>query len=60
MGWIFAFLFAAMCFAGLWKIGRMPRMALELALAALLVGLAGYAWQGSPSLPETQAQSSLP
>lgn len=60
MGWLFAFLFAALCFAGLWKFGRMPRVALELALAALLVGLAGYAWQGSPSLPETSAQTLAP
>ncbi len=60
MGWLFAFLFAVACFAGLWKFGRMPRAALEFTLAALLIGLAGYAWQGSPSLPETQAQSLVP
>jgi cytochrome c-type biogenesis protein CcmH len=60
MGWVFAFIFAVACFAALWKFGRMTRTAWELTLAALLIGLAGYAWQGSPSLPETKAQSSLP
>lgn len=60
MGWLFAFMFAAACFAGLWKFGRMPRLALELSMAAILVGLAGYAWQGLPTLPETRARSSTP
>ena len=51
MGWVFAILLAALSFAALWKSGRCPRMALELAGAAILVGLAGYAWQGSPQMP---------
>ena len=60
MGWLFAFLFAGLSLIGLWKFGRMPRAALELSVAAILVGLAGYAWQGSPSLPEAKAQSTTP
>lgn len=36
---------------GLWWWGKMPRAALELAGAALLLGVAGYAWQGSPMQP---------
>lgn len=60
MGWLFASVFAGISFAGLWKFGRMPRSAIELTIAALLIGLAGYAWQGSPSLPEARVQSTTP
>jgi cytochrome c-type biogenesis protein CcmH len=51
MGWTFAFGFAAISFAALYLSGRCSRLALELAGAALLVGIAGYAWQGSPDMP---------
>lgn len=51
MGWIFAFVFAALAWGALYLSGRCPRMALELAAALLLVGIAGYAWQGSPDMP---------
>nr|WP_299594377.1 cytochrome C biogenesis protein [Sphingomonas bacterium] len=34
----------------LWRFGRMPRATLELLGAALLFGVAGYAWQGNPTL----------
>ncbi|MCB2048229.1 MAG: hypothetical protein KDE32_08385 [Novosphingobium sp.] len=58
MGWLFAILFAALSMAALWKSGRCSRMALELSAAALLVGLAGYAWQGSPDMPGNPVSSS--
>ena len=51
MGWIFAFGFAALTFAGLYFSRRCSRLALEMGGAALLIGLAGYAWQGSPDMP---------
>jgi cytochrome c-type biogenesis protein CcmH len=50
MGWLFPILFAVLVLAGLKLSGRLSRTALELAVVAALVGLAGYAWQGSPSL----------
>ena len=50
MGWVFTFLFAALALGGLHLSGRCPRLALEIAAAALLAGLAGYAWQGSPDM----------
>ena len=50
MGWLFPIIFGAIILAGLKFSGRLSRTALELAVAAVLVGLAGYAWQGSPSL----------
>ncbi len=51
MGWLFAILFAVLTLAGLHASKRCPRLALEIAAAALLIGLAGYGWQGSPAMP---------
>lgn len=50
MGWLFALLFAALSVVALWRSGRCSRLALEMAGAVILVGLAGYAWQGSPDM----------
>jgi len=58
MGWLFAMLFAALSLGALWKSGRCSRMSLELACAAILIGLAGYAWQGSPDMPGNPVSSS--
>lgn len=51
MGYAFSIGFAALSLIALKLSGRCSRMALELSVAALLVGIAGYAWQGSPSMP---------
>lgn len=51
MGWLFAFGFAALSFLVLYLSGRCSRMALEIGVAALLIGIAGYGWQGSPDMP---------
>jgi cytochrome c-type biogenesis protein CcmH/NrfG len=48
IGWMIAFGIAALALVGLLLIGRIPRATRELAAAALLLGLAGYAWQGRP------------
>jgi len=50
-GWVIAILFAALAWLALYASGRCSRLALEIAAAALLAGLAGYGWQGSPGLP---------
>lgn len=50
MGWAIILILALLVGGGLWRFGKMPRSALELLGAALLLGLAGYAWQGSPGL----------
>ena len=42
---------AVLAFAILWRFGKMTRSALELTVAALLLAIAGYAWQGSPGEP---------
>lgn len=56
-GWIFPFAFAAATWLALWRSGRCSRLALEIAAAALLVGLAGYAWQGEPGMPGNPVQA---
>jgi cytochrome c-type biogenesis protein CcmH len=48
-GWLIAFGLAALVLAAL-LLARLPRLAWEVTAAALLLGLAGYAWQGHPGL----------
>lgn len=50
-GWFIAFGLAALAFLALLLLGRIPRAAREISAAALLLGLAGYAWQGHPAQP---------
>ena len=50
-GWLIAAAFAFCLMALLIAVGRIPRMSWELTAAAVLLGLAGYAWQGSPGFP---------
>jgi cytochrome c-type biogenesis protein CcmH/NrfG len=49
MAWLFALLFAIVALGLLWRFGKLPRAGIELAVAAALVGIAGYVWQGSPT-----------
>jgi cytochrome c-type biogenesis protein CcmH/NrfG len=51
MGWVIVLAFVAIIGGALWKWGRLPRAAFEPIAAALLLGLAGYALQGSPAQP---------
>lgn len=51
MSWIIAILLACACFAGCAFVFKLPRKSWTVLLAALALGLAGYALQGSPSLP---------
>ncbi|TNE42165.1 MAG: cytochrome C biosynthesis protein [Sphingomonadales bacterium] len=50
MSWVIVALLLACIVAGLTLLGRLPRSLWELTGAALLLGIAGYAWQGSPGL----------
>lgn len=50
-GWVLTIGLAALVFLTLLFVGRIPRAAREISAAALLLGLAGYAWQGNPGLP---------
>ncbi|WP_150291386.1 tetratricopeptide repeat protein [Sphingobium estronivorans] len=49
-GWIIAAALAMVTLAAIMAVGRIPRSAWEITAAALLLGLAGYAWQGRPGL----------
>lgn len=49
-GWIIAFALALSLMLMLLVVGRMPRATWEITAAVLLLGLAGYAWQGNPGL----------
>ncbi len=51
MIWFWVALAAIATIAGLFWVGRLPAGARPLAGAAVMLGLAGYALQGSPSLP---------
>ena len=59
MGWVFLLLLAAVTGVLLWRIG-LPRSLFTFAGAALMLGAAGYALQGSPALPGTKAQPAIP
>ena len=49
MAWLFALIFAVAAVGLLWRFGKLPRSGIELALAASLLGVTGYVWQGEPS-----------
>lgn len=62
MGWLIMVGFALLAGAGLFWFVRRDKGALQFAAAALLLALAGYAWQGNPGMagspkapPERQA-----
>lgn len=50
MGWLLILVLALAVGLGLWRFGRFERAPLQLLAAALLLAMAGYAWQGSPGL----------
>ena len=50
MGWLFALGLAALTYLALVLSRRCSTLALQLAGAAILVAMAGYAWQGEPGM----------
>ena len=50
MGWVQFLFVALLLFAALWRFARLDSAALQFLGAALLLALAGYAWQGRPTL----------
>jgi cytochrome c-type biogenesis protein CcmH len=50
MGWLIILVLALATGLLLWRIGRFDGAATQLLAAALLLALAGYAWQGRPTL----------
>lgn len=60
MGWgILAGLVLA-AFAAVWRFAKLPRHGIELAAAAVLLGVAGYAWQGEPAQPGVSIDERAP
>ena len=51
MIWLWVILAALLTIAAIFWLGKLPAAARPLAGAAVMLGLAGYALQGSPSLP---------
>jgi cytochrome c-type biogenesis protein CcmH len=51
MGWIVTLLLAGAVFVAVWRFGRLDKAGLQILGAALLLAVAGYAWQGSPGMP---------
>ena len=51
MIWLWILLAAALTVGGILWFGKLPAASRPLAGAAVMLGLAGYALQGSPSLP---------
>ncbi|HEX2763777.1 MAG TPA: tetratricopeptide repeat protein [Allosphingosinicella sp.] len=59
MAWIALILLAVGAFGAIWRFGRLDAAELQIVGAALLLGMAGYAWQGRPGLagsPKTAAE----
>jgi cytochrome c-type biogenesis protein CcmH/NrfG len=50
-GWLVAIAMALATGLALWRFGRLPRGSAGFIAAAMLVALAGYAWQGTPGEP---------
>ena len=65
-GWILIIVLAALVLVALWRLGRLDRTGLQLVASALLLAMAGYAWQGRPDLagrptrPPAEAAVELP
>lgn len=50
MGWLVALVLIGLILFWLWRLAEFRGVRLEWLGAALLIGLAGYAWQGSPAM----------
>lgn len=48
MGWIILLAFVAIALGLILRFAKLPRSGVELLIAAMLVGIAGYVWQGRP------------
>lgn len=59
MGWLWLFLLLAATAGGLWVAGKLRGAALQITLAALMLGAAGYALQGRPELPGAPREGGL-
>ncbi len=56
MGWVILVGLSCAVFAALLLFGKLPRNTREPIAAALVLGMAGYAWQGQPGLAASPAK----
>lgn len=56
-GWMFLALLAVVIVIAIRQFAQLPRGGIELVLAAVLTGIAGYAWQGQPGMAGVPVQS---
>jgi cytochrome c-type biogenesis protein CcmH/NrfG len=59
MGWLLILLLGAALLLILWRFVRLDRAALQFVAAAVLLAMAGYAWQGSPGLAGSPAPAAV-
>jgi cytochrome c-type biogenesis protein CcmH/NrfG len=57
MGWVIALVMALATGLVLWRFARLPRGSGGFIAAAMLLALAGYAWQARPGLPGSPRQA---
>lgn len=51
MAWVIACMLSIGAVLLLYASGKCSRLALEIAVASVLIALAGYSWEGSPDMP---------
>jgi cytochrome c-type biogenesis protein CcmH/NrfG len=57
MGWLIVIALAAAAWLAIWRFGRLDRAGMQLIGAGLCLAIAGYGWQGRPSLPGSPARA---
>ena len=50
MGWVLMAALAVLLGVAMWRFGGIRGASLQLLAAAMLLAMAGYAWQGRPAL----------
>ena len=57
MGWMWMALFSGLILLALWRFSKFRSVALQFTAATLLIGVAGYAFMGSPGQPGAPAST---
>jgi cytochrome c-type biogenesis protein CcmH len=59
MVWLLVLLVAALAGIILWRVAKLDSSALQMVAAGLCLAVAGYAWQGHPTLPGKPAEGAV-
>jgi cytochrome c-type biogenesis protein CcmH/NrfG len=57
--WLLVLLLALAAFLVVWRVARLERAPLQMLAAGLCLAIAGYAWQGRPTLPGEPSQGAV-